>query len=134
MQLVYLREQHLPDSGGVGSGADTGLDGASSTSSSPAKSVPSGGGAPPQEAFAGDTGDVNGPIAECLAASWQGLVPDHKTFREEHGNVPHKALLELQQKLISLVGTAISKHVDTTSTASKASDVALAAAATAQEV
>ncbi len=134
MQFLYLREQHLPDSGGVGGGADIVSDGASNTNSSPAKSVSSGGGGPPQEAFAGYTGDANGPIAECLAASWQGLVPDHKTFREEHGNVPHKALLELQQKLISLVGTAISKHVDTTSTASKASDVALAAAATAQEV
>jgi hypothetical protein len=33
----------------------------------------------------------------------------------------------LQRKLISLCATAISKHVDTTSTASKASDVALAA-------
>ena len=134
MQFLYLREQHLQDSGDVGGGADIVPDGASNTNSSPAKSVSSGGGGPPQEAFAGDTGDVNGPIAECLAASWQGLVPDHKTFREEHGNVPHKALLVLQRKLISLCATAISKHVDTTSTASKASDVALAAVATAQEV
>ena len=155
----------VQDSGGVGGGADTGPDSASSANSSPAKSASSGGGAPPQAAFAADTGNANGAFAvcipksassgggappqaafgtdtgnangafaACMAASWEGMVPDHETFREWHGKVAHEALLGLQRKIISLVGTAISNHVDNTSTASNAAAVAMDAAATAREV
>ena len=127
-------ESMVQDSGGVGGGADTGPDAASSASSSPAKSALSGGGAPPQAAFAADTGNAKGAFAACMAASWEGMVPDHETFREWHGKVAHEALLGLQRKIISLVGTAISNHVDNTSTASNAAAVAMDAAATAREV
>ena len=152
----------VQDSGGVGGGADTGPDSASSANSSPAKSASSGGGAPPQAAFAADTGNANGAFAACIpksassgggappqaafgtdtgsvfagcmAESWNRMVPDHDTFREWHGKVAHEALLGLQMKVIRLVGTAISNHVDNTSTASNAAAVAMDAAATARQV
>ena len=124
-------ESMVQDSGGVGGGADTGPDSASSANSSPAKSASSGGGAPPQAAFGTDTGSV---FAGCMAESWNRMVPDHDTFREWHGKVAHEALLGLQMKVIRLVGTAISNHVDNTSTASNAAAVAMDAAATAREV
>jgi len=117
--------------GGVGGPADTGSGDASSASSFPANSALLSDGAPPQVAFAADTGNAKETVPNYVEASLALMAKDHEAFKENHGNVSCDAMLSLQRKIIALVGSVISKNAATTITAS---DAAAAASDAVEEI